>query len=268
MTIASDCQPFDDPMISAFLFHPRAESPQTGRAQRIQAVTIPVGGEIAIGGRFQMVAPNGANLLFFHGNGEIAADYDDLGPVYNQLGINFMPVDYRGYGRSGGKPSVSAMLEDSSRIFDFCRTWLIAEGYTGPLLVMGRSLGSASALTLADRYPDLVRGLIIESGFADVLGLMRVLGIDPQTAGIQADTCFRHTQKIATFKNPLLVIHATLDHIIPFADGKALFAASRSPYKRFLEIPHADHNNLMAVGAKAYFEFIQDLIAHVRNHTP
>ncbi|MCK7515883.1 MAG: lysophospholipase [Desulfobacterales bacterium] len=97
------------------------------------------------------------NILFFHGNGEIVDDYDDLGPFYNRLGINFLAVDYRGYGNSTGKPTTSAMLADCHVIFKFVNDWLREKGYTGALIVMGRSLGSASAagadqpLSRADR---------------------------------------------------------------------------------------------------------------------
>jgi alpha-beta hydrolase superfamily lysophospholipase len=255
------CAPFDDARISMHLFHPRAEHGYPPASPDCQEILIPVAEKVVVGARYYMAHRQGGNLLFFHGNGEIVADYDDLGPYYNQLGINFMPVDYRGYGRSTGRPSVSALLCDSQKVFEYCRDWLTTHGFPGPLVVMGRSLGSASAISIVDRFASQVAGLIIESGFADTLGLMRVLGIEPATLGIDEDLCFAHQQKIAAYTNPLLVIHATLDHIIPFEDGQALFAASRSPQKRFLEIPNANHNNLLAVGGQAYFEAIRALVA-------
>lgn len=55
---------------------------------------------------------NAPTLLFFHGNGEIVEDYDDIAQIYLKLGINFLPVDYRGYGRSTGSPTVTAMMRD------------------------------------------------------------------------------------------------------------------------------------------------------------
>lgn len=80
-------------------------------------------------------------------------------------GVNFLVADYRGYGLSGGVPTVSAMLGDSHHILDYARIRLEANGYGGPLVVMGRSLGSAPALELA-AHRDGIDGLIIESGFA------------------------------------------------------------------------------------------------------
>ena len=110
----------DRPEVLMFLFHPRPEptvSPfQTAEPETRMAgqkdILIPVQAEIAVGARFHMAEKSGGNLLFFHGNGEIVADYDELGAVYNQMGINLLAVDYRGYGRSGGKPTVTAMMRD------------------------------------------------------------------------------------------------------------------------------------------------------------
>ena len=66
---------------------------------------IPVEKDEVVGGRFHMAEKSAPNILFFHGNGEIVADYDDMGPLYNRMNISFLPVDYRGYGRSTGKPT-------------------------------------------------------------------------------------------------------------------------------------------------------------------
>ena len=127
-----DYSVLDRPEILMFLFHPRPEpvvrTSQTAesqsRATGSKDILIPVEEDIAIGARFHMAEKSGANLLFFHGNGEIAADYDELGTVYNQMGINLLAVDYRGYGRSGGKPTVTAMMRDCHIIFHFVRNWL------------------------------------------------------------------------------------------------------------------------------------------------
>ena len=111
----------DRPEVLMFLFHPRSEptdpfsktADPENRVSRQKDILIPVQDDIAIGARFHMAEKNGGNLLFFHGNGEIVADYDELGPIYNQMELNFLPVDYRGYGRSSGTPTVSAIASVS-----------------------------------------------------------------------------------------------------------------------------------------------------------
>ena len=95
-------------------------------------------------------------MLFFHGNGEIAADYDDLAEFYLGCGASFWVVDYRGYGRSTGEPSYSRMIEDAGAVLDDVPAWAErAEIEPDRILVLGRSLGSASAIYLAAEHPSV-----------------------------------------------------------------------------------------------------------------
>ncbi|MGD0276989.1 MAG: alpha/beta fold hydrolase, partial [Syntrophales bacterium] len=210
---------FDRPEILSTLFYPRPEWGNEPSGGPFHSLKIPVGNNVEIGARFYPAKPGDPTILFFHGNGEIVADYDDLVPIYGQRGINFLPADYRGYGRSTGRPGVSSMIRDAHAIFDFVSEWLQREGFSGPLLVMGRSLGSASALEIAQHYQERVDGLIIESGFAKVGPLLELLGVSLDQLGIDEGEGF-NIEKIKTFPKPLLVIHARFDHIIHFTEGK------------------------------------------------
>lgn len=246
----------DRPDVLATLFHPRREPPGTPIDAACD-IAIPVDKDQTIGARWHMGSATGPNLLFFHGNGEIVADYDELGPIYNSMGINLLAVDYRGYGRSSGTPSVSAMMGDCHRILPFCEDWLHRNRYAGPLILMGRSLGSASVLELAATYPERIRGLIIESGFAFAAPLLRLLGIDPERIGFDESAGFANLDKIRKYTGPTLIIHAEYDHIIPYADSEALFSASPAQNKRHLKIPGANHNDIFLRGMKAYLDAVQ-----------
>jgi len=250
----------DRPEILMYLFHPRSESDFMPRGNVGLDLSIPVETDVAIGACFHMAAKTAPNILFFHGNGEIVADYDELGPVYNQLGINFLPVDYRGYGRSNGNPSVSAMMKDCHTIFLFVKEWLQQQGYAGPLVVMGRSLGSASALELASTRGADIDALIIESGFALASPLLHLLGIDTQKIGFKEEQGFRNIDKIKKYNKPTLIIHAEFDHIIPYSDGQSLFEASTSENKNLLQIPGANHNDIFARGLSAYLAAIETMV--------
>jgi fermentation-respiration switch protein FrsA (DUF1100 family) len=249
----------DQPEVSARLFHPRKEGAISSSAPGLD-IMIPVADGVEVGSRFHMAKPEMPSILFFHGNGEIVSDYDDIGPVYNAMGIGFIAVDYRGYGRSTGMPSVSAMMKDCHVIFDFTKDWLAAHHFTGPLILMGRSLGSASALALASAYQKQCDGLIIESGFAYAAPLLRLLGINPAAIGFKEEEGFRNIDKIATFKKPTRIIHAENDHIIPFSDGQALYDASPATDKQLIQIPGANHNDIFFRGREQYFSAIQDFI--------
>jgi len=263
----TDYSVLDRPEVLQFLFHPRpdlapsavqsAESAGPGKVE--QDIQIPVEEGVAIGARFHMAEKSGANILFFHGNGEIVADYDELGPVYNQLGINFLAVDYRGYGRSSGQPTVSAMMQDCHVIFDFVQTWLEQNQFAGPFILMGRSLGSASVLELAATRKDATDGLVVESGFAFAAPLLQLMGIDLAALGFKEERGFRNIDKIQNFTKPTLIIHAEYDHIIPFSEGEALYSACPSPDKVFLRIPGANHNDIFMRGFQEYLAAVKHL---------
>lgn len=272
--VTIDYSALDRPEVLMYLFHPRAESASAFRAAGSQPspagstdMMIPVADDVAIGARFHMAEKTGGNILFFHGNGEIVADYDELGSVYNQMGINFLAVDYRGYGRSTGKPTVSAMMLDCHIIFDFVRNWLLKNDFQGPIVLMGRSLGSASVLELAAAYRKAIDGLIVESGFAYAGPLLQLLGIDLTAMGYREDQGFGNIDKIKKFRKPTLIIHAEYDHIIPFSEGQALYEASPSDDKSFLKIPGANHNDIFMRGLQQYLAAVRKLVEMAKRMT-
>ncbi len=257
-----DYSAFDTPQVLAFLFHPRPDhSSPPGNAVEM---SIPVDDDVTIGANIFTADKKAPTILFFHGNGEIVSDYNDLGPIYNKLGINFFPVDYRGYGKSTGSPTVSAMMKDCHVIFKFAKNWLNDNGYTGPFIIMGRSLGSASVLELAANYEESVDALIVESGFAYALPLLKLLGINTNALGLKEDG-FSNSEKIKKFKKPTLVIHAEFDHIIPFSDGQALYEACPASDKTFLKIPDANHNTIFAYGINEYMNAVKTIVDSLSN---
>ena len=249
----------DRPEVLMSLFHPRPEWGPSRSGDAAHDVLIDVETDVAVGGRFHMTEPSAPNILFFHGNGEIVADYDAMGPLYNRMGINFLPVDYRGYGRSTGEPTITAMMRDAHVIFGFVRKWLETNGYTGPFILMGRSLGSASVLEIAYHYTNQLDGLIVESGFAYAEPLLQLLGVNTYALGFEEERGFRNVDKIKAFDKPTLIIHAERDHIIPFSDGQALYDACQSPDKTLLKIPGANHNDIFMRGMSPYMAAVKAL---------
>jgi fermentation-respiration switch protein FrsA (DUF1100 family) len=255
-----DYSKFDHPIIMRLLFHPRPEwSPSVSRAG-VESMLIPVDKNVVIGARFYLSGDEKPSMLFFHGNGEVVADYGDMGTLYTDMGINFLPVDYRGYGRSTGIPTVTAMMRDCHVIFDFMMKWREERKNTGPFIVMGRSLGSASALELAFHYKEMIDGLIIESGFAYAGPLLRLMGINMEVLGISEAEGFRNVEKIGSFEKPTLIIHAEYDHIISFKEGQILFDASPAREKKLLKVFGANHNDIFFQGMSEYIESIKWLV--------
>ncbi len=257
-----DVSALDRPEVSGRLFFPRREWGGALRAGR--DLSIPVERE-SLGARFHLLGRGAPSLLFFHGNGEIAADYDALARLFTGAGFNFLVVDFRGYGRSSGRPTASTLVSDAHAAFDFARDWLADGGYGGPLCVMGRSLGSAPALELAARrgHP-AVAGLVVESGFANTMGLLETLGVPAGTLGLTEAHGFGNLEKIRAYPGPTLILHGRGDDLIPLSEAEALFEASPARRKRLVVVAGADHNSLFAVGAAQYQEALRAFAEEVR----
>jgi alpha-beta hydrolase superfamily lysophospholipase len=265
MNLPTNLSPLDHPDIIGLLFYPRKESGQKP-PDHVLRLDITTEDGIALGCRLYPAAPDAPHILFFHGNGEIAEDYDDIGRIYTQSGMSFVAVDYRGYGASQGVPGVTSMLADAHAALCRLEDWMAVEKRTGPLWVMGRSLGSAPAIELAHTCPEKMSGLIIESGFSQTLPLLRRLGIDVDRLNILDDNVFSNADKIAAYTGPTLIIHAQYDQIIPMDHGRELFERSPATTKKMHVIPNADHNTLLMMAGMNYFHIIRDFIASAGVH--
>lgn len=254
-----DFSHLDRPEVLTGLFHPRPDYESGSKPDNAIDLLIPVEGNIAVGGRFHMRDRSAPNILFFHGNGEIVSDYDDLGPLYNRMGMNFLAADYRGYGRSTGIPTITDMMKDCHAVYEFTREWLKENGYNGAFIVMGRSLGSASTLQIANYYMEQIQGLIVESGFAYTGPLLELLGVNTSSIRFTEEKGLRNLDKMRTWGKSALVIHAEFDHIIPFSEGEALYNACPSTDKAFLKIPRANHNDIFEKGLDAYMKAVKTL---------
>ena len=151
----------NDELISRALFHPRPEEP--GYSPRGTPTQTPCEGAVVCGYLHENRSSD-VLLLFFHGNGETAADYDRLRSVYTSCGASFWVVDYRGYGRSTGTPSFSDMLRDAETVLDDVPRMAAHAGRQSTrVVVMGRSLGSAAAIHLAATRPESLAGLVLDT---------------------------------------------------------------------------------------------------------
>jgi fermentation-respiration switch protein FrsA (DUF1100 family) len=221
---------------------------------------VAVGKDTSIGCRFYPASESAPSILYFHGNGEVVSDYDDIATLYNRIGINLFVADYRGYGQSGGMPSFSNTVADAHIIFKYFRDTLKSNGYRGPLFVMGRSLGSLSAVELAASYPEDLKGLIVESGFASAGKFLRYLGTSAPSARLE-EFEKANLDKLRSITIPVLIIHGEWDEIIPFGQAEVLYRNIGSKDKKLLRIPHASHNDIMLVGMEQYFAAIKEFVS-------
>ena len=204
--------------------------------------------DILIGGFFYLNSSDYPTILLFHGNGEIAADYQYFLNFFFQCDVNLAVVDFRGYGFSSGTPFYTSLIIDALPIYNEFYKWMIDNNLRDSLFVQGRSLGSICASEIGSHNPESLHGVIFESGFASlydlVTKLFRVSG-DEITTDFLGE--YSNDTRIRKFKKPTLVIHGTDDWIIPYYQGKLIYEnLSEEIDKRLISIEGAGHNNIFS----------------------
>lgn len=256
----------DTPAILSSIFFPRS-CERTTLPPGAQDVDMETETGIIIGCRFHIQDNSAPNLIFFHGNGEIAADYDEIGPMYNKCGMNLLVTDYRGYGWSSGTPTVSNMLSDADVLLRETLNWLKHNNYTGKTFLMGRSLGSVAVIDLATRHEDDISGIILESAIADTVPLGKTLGFATEDLDFNEEDGFRNLEKIEKITKPTFILHGALDELIPAAQAEKLQSFSGAKTKEFIVIPGAGHNTMIATGGMLYFQTIKQFIDKITGVT-
>ncbi len=251
----------DHPVILSRLFFPHRQPEDVPQSRAVTNHRITVDQDVALSCRFYSAGKESPTIFYFHGNGETCVDYDDIGPLYVEKGINLFVSDYRGYGGSDGTPSCTTMIKDVHPLFDgFCGL-LRDLRYKGNLFVMGRSLGSAPAIEIAYHHKTSLKGLIVESGFAGAPNQLRRLGVTHLFGHIPNPVGFGNDVKIQDVTIPLLIIHGEEDQIIPADEGRTLFALSGALQKDALYIPRAGHNDLLLYGLDPYMDAIEHFVS-------
>jgi pimeloyl-ACP methyl ester carboxylesterase len=173
--------------------------------------------------------------------------------------MNLVVADYRGYGASTGTPTLTDLVQDAHVIFKEVRGELSRRNLRKDLWVMGRSLGSLSALELAYHYQKEMPGLIIESGFPSVGRILFHLGIPSPVTGLDKidRECLDRIKEICL---PTLIIHGGRDSLVPPENARDIHRYLGAAEKELLIIPSATHNDIMLVGFKDYFKAIQQFV--------
>lgn len=192
--------------------------------------------------------------LFLHGN---AGNVTHRVPQTREIvaaGSSVLMLDYRGYGKSGGRPSEQGLYTDSEAAF----THLLGMGYHAEQIILhGESLGSAVAVDLAARRP--CAGLILEAPFTSARDVaaaaLPVLG--PLVAH-----GYNSVPKIRWILAPKLFIQGDRDEIVPPRLGQALYGAAQAP-KRMWVVEGAGHNDILEKAGGRYRQRLEEFYAEL-----
>jgi hypothetical protein len=186
------------------------------------------------------------SVLHLHGNAANVSNHLPLVAWLPAAGFDVLMLDYRGFGRSQGRPTLDGVVDDAAAALAYLRTRPGVDGRR--LVVLGQSLGGATALRLLARDSDGVRLAVIEAAFASYRGIARdaarqsvVLAplapiATPMLPGAQADP----VAALKGMRVPLLIVHGTADEVIPFRHGEQLAAAAPAG-TQFVRVDGARH---------------------------
>ena len=231
-----------------------------------------------------------AVLMYFHGNGEVASDYDAFAELYTLMGLHLLVVDFRGYGWSTDAPTLcSALLSDAEPLLlegaletALRRSGLAAAVEGGlPLLLFGRSMGSNVAIHLAALQPRRIAALVIESGIASLSSLLAHAEdaeaeqqayeaartrLPRPGGGVEHVALMEHDDKLRECTMPTLILHGTADRIVPPAQARQAFRVSGAARKRLCLIEGAGHNDIAM--ADEYFRTIASFVDEALGTAP
>lgn len=185
---------------------------------------------------FKTQQPSKGLILYFHGNADDLQRWGKYSVDFTSLGYDVLMPDYRGYGKSTGKPSELDFYNDAEVVLEWCSKNLTYNR----LIIYGRSLGSAVASNLASKVnPDL---LILETPFDDLHGVVYP-PIKPLLWFLPLHSIFPNNVFLQQVSCRKVIFHGTDDWVVPFSSALRL-KRLLSEHDQFVVIDRGGHKNL------------------------
>jgi hypothetical protein len=209
---------------------------------KYEDVTITTSDNVKINGWYVSAVNASSTVLFCHGNGGNIMHRLDSVQFFNSLGLNCLVFDYRGYGRSEGKPTEEGTYLDARAAYE----WLRDEKGVEPaeLIIFGRSLGGSVAAELATKVE--ASSLVVESAFTSCYAMAKKYY---WYMPVKWFLRYRYNtlEYIKNVACPVMVIHSPDDELVPFEFGRQLYAAANEP-KKFIEISGGHNDGFLTSG--------------------
>ena len=180
----------------------------------------------------------GPAVIFAHGNAELIDQWVKPLESYRRRGFSLVLLEFRGYGRSAGKPSAAAFRSD----FRAFSERILAEPCIDParLLFHGRSMGAGALCTILEQAKP--KAVILQSTFTSLADLYRDRWVPARLCPDDLD----NEKAIRAYPGRVLVIHGTRDRLITVKHAHALVQAHGHAE---LALYEAGHNDLPPRGA-------------------
>jgi alpha-beta hydrolase superfamily lysophospholipase len=178
-----------------------------------------------------------ASGLFCHGNKANITLSANIIPHLLRAGLSILFFDYRGFGRSSGRPTVAGVLSDAvtaARFHDTLRPPHL------PSILYGFSLGGAIAAQVMRRHP--FDGLVLQSTFTSLTALTRVM-YPRVPLHLLAGRLFDTLRVVRKLDVPLLMLHGSEDEVAPCTMAHALHDACPSA-RHIHRVEGGMHNDL------------------------
>lgn len=202
-------------------------------------------------------------LLINHGNyGNIGfGERPEFYAYARDLGLNLFAYDYRGYGRSEGRPAEQGIYADALGAYRYLVDSLQVP--PGRIVLFGHSLGTGVATELAARVP--AAALVLEAPYSSLPDVgQEVYPWLPVT--LLAGERFETIAKIGRVTVPKLIFHSPEDDIVPYSHGQRVFEAAAEP-KRFVTV-RGGHAGAFREDSNVYFGAIRQLIEAIDTSRP
>jgi len=241
-----------------FLYHPFREISATPAQYGVpyEDVLFPASDGARLHGWYvPPVEAEGPVVLWAHGNaGNISHRSENIALLRRETAAGVFIFDYRGYGRSEGRPGEAGLYADMRGAY----AWLRGRAPAGRIFFFGRSLGATVAVRVAAEGAE-ARGLILESPFVSLaeMGELMFPFLPVRRLLVQEFDTARWLPRV---KAPLLFLHGDSDEIVPFSQGRRLYELAPGP-KRFHAIRGARHNDTYVTGGPAYWQVWREFLA-------
>jgi len=215
-------------------------------------VMIPVSGGVELHGwLFKAAGPKAPLIIWSHGNGGNITDRAPTAAELARRGVSVLLYDYRGYGKSGGRPAEQILYDDALAVYDAAvnRSY----GDQTAIVSYGESLGGPYAAWIASRRE--VRCVIIENSFHSAASVANAVYHLP--IGIFLGRSLSTARFLNRAKVPVLIMHGRQDQVIPLRAALDLHEALEAPKELWL-VDEARHNELSLVDG--YYEKVIDFI--------